>query len=83
MCNPFMRLGNIFDTNIFFCEMHSFQSFILNEPQKIVEIFSITTKKGDTVFTNAAHQTTFPDSISKYQNLDVLLNVDVWPGFNI
>ena len=64
MCNPFRRLGNIFDMN-FFCEMHSFHSYISNEPLKIVEIFSITTKKGDTVFTNAVHQTTFPNSISK------------------
>ena len=63
--------------------MHSFNSFISNKPLKVVEIFSITTKKGDTAFTNAAHQTTFPNSISKKQNLDVLLNVDVWSGFNI
>ena len=83
-CNLFMTLGNIFHMKIsFFGEMHSFPSFLSNEPLKIVEIFSITTKKGDTVFTNAVHQTTFPNSISKQQNLDVLLSVDVWPGFNI
>ena len=84
MCNPLTRLGNIFDMKkIFFDEMHSFHSFISNEPLKIVEIFSITTKKGETVLTNAAHQTTFNNSINKKQNLNVLVNVDVWRGFNI
>ena len=83
MCNPFARLRNIFDVNFLFGEMHSFHSFISNEPQKIVEIFSMMTKKGDTAFTNAVHQTTFPNSISKMQNLGVLLNDNVWPGFNI
>ena len=63
--------------------MYSFHYFISNEPLKIVEIFSITTKKGNTAFTNAAHQTNFPNSISKKQNLGGLHNVDVLPGFNI
>ena len=60
--------------------MHSFHSFISNEPLKIVEIFSITAKEGILFL---PMQRIFPNSISKYQNLDVLYNVDAWPGFNI
>ena len=47
-----MKLGYIFDM-IFFREMHSFHCFLSNEPLRMVEIFSITPKKRDTVVANA------------------------------
>ena len=60
-----MELENIFGMKFFFGEMDSFHSFLSNKPLKIVEIFSIASKKGNTVFANAAHQTTSPNSIRK------------------
>jgi hypothetical protein len=51
--------------HFFIGEMHYLHFFLSNEPLQIFEIFSITAKKGDTVFINAAHQTTFRKSISK------------------
>ena len=58
-----------------FDAMHSFHSFLSNKSLKIVKIYSITSKKGGHVFANAAHQTTFSNTISEQQNLDVLLYV--------